>query len=215
MTTEKIMEKIKKLLALANNNPSEDEAMAAALKAQEMMAKYNIVLDDLDDKPENHEIVKKIWVQDGKHNVKKWKWNLAQIVAKNFRCKVYAISKTDICFYGYKEDAEIALQVFSFLYNVGNKFAIRHYNKCKKENLPTKGVMNTYLAGFRQGIADVLEKQCVALMIVTPKDVEENFSKISFNGQVNASVRCYGTTADFNAGRTDGKSVAQSRYIEA
>ena len=45
MTTEKIMEKIKKLLALANNNPSEDEAMAAALKAQEMMAKYNIVLD--------------------------------------------------------------------------------------------------------------------------------------------------------------------------
>lgn len=75
--------------------------------------------------------------------------------------------------------------------------------------------MNTYLAGFRQGIADVLEKQCVALMIVTPKDVEENFSKMFFNGQVSTSVRCYGTAADFNAGRTDGKNVAQSRYIDA
>lgn len=215
MTTEKIIEKIKKLLALANNNPSEDEAMAAALKAQEMMAKYNVVLDDLDDKPENREIVKEIWRETSSHSMKKWKWGLALTIAKNFRCKVYAIRKTDICFYGYENDVKIALQVFSFLYNVGNKFAVKYYNKCKKENLPTKGVMNTYLAGFRQGIADVLEKQRVALMIVTPKDVEKSFSKMFFNGQVSTSVRCYGTAADFNAGRTDGKNVAQSRYIDA
>ena len=39
---EKILEKIEKLLALAGNNPSENEAISAALKAQELMAKYKI-----------------------------------------------------------------------------------------------------------------------------------------------------------------------------
>lgn len=36
---EKILNKIKNLLDLANNNPNENEAIAAALKAQELMAK--------------------------------------------------------------------------------------------------------------------------------------------------------------------------------
>lgn len=38
----KIADKIQKLLALAGNNPSEEEAQAALLKAQELMAEYII-----------------------------------------------------------------------------------------------------------------------------------------------------------------------------
>ena len=38
----KMLEKVKKLLALAGNNPSEEEAQAAALKAQELIAQYNL-----------------------------------------------------------------------------------------------------------------------------------------------------------------------------
>ena len=39
---ERILEKIRRALALAGDNPNEHEALAAALKAQELMAKYNI-----------------------------------------------------------------------------------------------------------------------------------------------------------------------------
>jgi hypothetical protein len=42
MENVKIIETIKKLFALAGNNPNEHEAQAAALKAQRMMAKYHI-----------------------------------------------------------------------------------------------------------------------------------------------------------------------------
>jgi hypothetical protein len=40
--SEKIIERIKKLLALANNNPNEAEAQSAAAKAQEMLEQHNL-----------------------------------------------------------------------------------------------------------------------------------------------------------------------------
>ena len=49
MKEQKIIETIKKCLALASNNPSEEEARAAALKAQQLLAKYNIALADVEE----------------------------------------------------------------------------------------------------------------------------------------------------------------------
>lgn len=213
---EKILNKIKNLLDLAGNNPNEHEALAAALKAQELMAKYNIELDQLDQKKESREIVKEIYHQTGKHEMRKWKYGLASIISTNFRCKVYYINMSDVVFYGYKEDAKIALQVFSFLYEIGNKFAVRYYNKCKKEGISTQGVMNTYLAGFKKGVADVLEKQCTALMIVTPQEVTDTFNEMSKNWKSRqTTIHTNGTYNDaYATGRRDGKDMATARSIE-
>lgn len=212
---EKILNKIKNLLDLANNNPNENEALAAALKAQELMAKYNIELDQLDHKEETREIVKAVYRQSGKHEMKKWKIGLATIIAENFRCKVYFINKQDVVFCGYKEDAKIALQVFTYLYEAGNKFAVRYYNKCKKEGRETRGVMNTYLAGFRDGVKDVLGKQCTALMIVTPKEVTESFDEMTKNWKSSTTaLRLSGDVAAYSNGKSDGRDMASARSIE-
>lgn len=215
---EKIMNKIKNLLDLANNNPNENEAIAAALKAQELMAKYNIELDQIDDKdPVNREISKEVYWSTGKHEMKKWKYGLAKIVSDNFRCKYYCLDKNNIVFYGYKEDAKIALQVFTYLYTVGNKLAVKYYNKIKKEGKDTRGVMNTYLVGFRDGVKSVLEKQCTALMIVTPAEVVENFEEMSKGfTRFSANLSTLGrSNAAYDVGKTDGKDIAQARALEA
>lgn len=212
---EKILNKIKNLLDLANNNPNENEAIAAALKAQELMAKYNIELDQLEDKKETREIVEEVYRQSGKHEMRKWKIGLATIIAKNFRCKVYFINKQDVVFYGYKEDAKIALHVFTYLYEIGNKLAVRYYNKCKKEGRDTRGVMNTYLQGFRDGAAEVLEKQCTALMIATPKEVTESYEEMTKGWKTSTvKLRVSGDTAAYSNGKSDGKDMATARNIE-
>lgn len=212
---EKILNKIKNLLDLANNNPNENEAIAAALKAQELMAKYNIELDQLDDKKETREIVKEIYHQSDKHEMRKWKIGLADIIAQNFRCKVYFMNKKDVVFYGYKEDAKIALNVFTYLYEIGNKFAVRYYNKCKKEGEETRGVMNTYLVGFKDGVAEVLEKQCTALMIVTPKEVTESFEEMTSGWKtIKSTLRLSGDTSAYSNGKSDGRDMATARNIE-
>lgn len=82
---EKILEKIEKLLALAGNNPSENEAISAALKAQELMAKYNIELADLEGKSLKQNIVEETYMPKANcHYVRKWRYTLSQIIAKNF-----------------------------------------------------------------------------------------------------------------------------------
>lgn len=212
---KKILNKIKNLLDLANNNPNENEAIAAALKAQELMAKYNIELDQLDDKKETREIVEEVYYQSDKHEMRKWKIGLAGIIAQNFRCKVYFMNKNNVVFYGYKEDAKIALNVFTYLYEIGNKFAVRYYNKCKKEGKETRGVMNTYLVGFKDGVAEVLEKQCTALMIVTPKEVTESFEEMTSGWKtVKSTLRLSGDTSAYSNGKSDGRDMATARNIE-
>ena len=212
---EKILNKIRNLLDLSHSD-NEHEAMAAALKAQELMAKYNVEIEQLDHQAESREIVKEVYYQSGKHEMKKWKFGLAAIISKNFRCKYYTMDKSDIVFYGYKEDAKIALQVFSYLYEAGNKFAVRKYNEVKKSGGYTKGVMNTYLAGFKAGVKSAFEKQCTALMIVTPKEVTDSYEVMSKDFKsfsCNVSIRH--NSKLYDEGKADGKAMAEARSISA
>lgn len=213
---EKILKKIENLLALAGNNPSENEAIAAALKAQELMAKYNIELADIEGESPKDNIVEEMHTPKANcHYVRKWRYTLANIIAKNFCCKTYCISRDTIVFYGYEKDAKIAVEVFKFLFETGNKLANRYYLKCKKEGKQTKGVLNTYLVGFCDGIKEVLDKQCTALMIVVPKEVEEAYAEHSKGfKRINNSLATSNDARAYNEGKTDGKAIATARGIE-
>jgi hypothetical protein len=211
--SEKIIEKIKNLLDLSNNNPSEEEAIAAAAKAQELMAKYDIQIGDLEDTIDN-DIAEEIFYDNGKHEMKKWKVGLASVIAKNFRCKHYFMGKKNIVFYGHKIDAQIALNTFSYLYNAGNKLASNYYYNKKKMGFETKGVMNSYLAGFKNGIQDKLDAQCTALMIVTPKDVTDAFEEMSADWKTtHTKITIYDHDA-FEQGKKDGKATMDANRLE-
>lgn len=215
MYDEKILNKIKNLLDLSNHNPNENEALAAALKAQELMAKYNVELTELEDEPESRKIAEVIYRDTGKHDMKKWRNGLANVVAQNFRCKYYLIGNTGIVFYGYEEDAKIALQVFTYLYNTGNKLAVKKYNECRNQGQLTRGVMNTYLVGFRDGVKSALEKQCTALMIVVPQEVKDGYAALTKGfAKTTTSVRTLGHNNDiYTAGKADGRDAAQARSL--
>lgn len=214
---EKMIEKIQNLLDLANNNPNENESIAAALKAQELMAKYNIEVEEVRQAPQDEEIIRDIIKFDKNTGYCiKWRFNLAKIIATNFKVKTWSIGKDDVAFYGFKSDVQIAVSVFNFLFSTGNKLSCKYYYQCKNEGKPTKGVMNEWLMGFIQGLADVLEKQCTALMIVVPKKVEEEYKEVSKGFvTVNRTIsRSYDPRA-FEDGRTEGRATANARSIEA
>lgn len=212
MENTKIVERIKNLLDLARNNPNEHEAMAAALKAQELMAKYHVDVHEVEGEELTEEIIEsELFVGNGD----KWKFNLAAVIAKNFCCKVFYRGRQIVVFYGYKKDAEIATQVFKFLFEAGNKLADKCYYEYYKKGLSTKGIKNQYLIGFCDGIKTVLDRQCTALMIVTPKEVVESFEEYSKDfGKMTNRLTMRRDAAAYNKGREDGINTANARSIE-
>lgn len=213
MKVEKAIEKVKLLLAVANDKgATEHEALAAALKAQELMAKYDIDLVDVEDESASDEIVSsEIHVGNGN----KWKYQIALIVAANFCCRIYSYGASTIVFHGYRKHAEVAKEVFTFLYNTGNKLADRYYAQRYNNGEPTKGVKNTFLMGYCDGIKSVLEKQCTALALVISKEVDESFEKITSGGTTRKmNLKMNHDHNAYEDGKYEGKNIANARSLE-
>lgn len=219
---EKVIGKIRKILELSKNNPSFEEAQAAALKAQKLMAEYHISAADLENESTDPADITEKVVEVGNGN--KWKFALSQVIARNFRCKVFFYGKSSAAFYGHEMDATIAADTYKFLFTTGNKAATNYYNKIRNnakrngEYFDGSGIKNSFLVGFVNGISESLEKQCTALMIVVPKEVEAGFEERT-NGFRKITSRLntasyYGREAE-ESGRRMAKEVLDNRKLTA
>ena len=219
---EKIIEKIKKVLELSRNNPSEEEAQAAALKAQKLMAEYHISISEIEGLGDTNDI-EETSITVGMGN--KWKYELANVVSKNFRCKYFIRGKAVICFYGYKIDTEIAAETFKYLFSTGNKTAASYYNRMRNEEMNTygcfygAGLKNSFLHGFLNGVSEALDRQCTALMIVVPEEVKEAYAEKfknsrRFTSHLSVAGGSGGREA-FAAGKQHGRSAMESRRLAA
>lgn len=214
---EKVIEKIRKLLEMTTENGcSENEAMVAALKAQKLMAEYDLELIDIKTEKITEEIgEERVDTTVKVHASTKWKLSLAVIIAKNFRCKVFTEGTNLVVFYGFKSDAKIAGNVFKFLFETGTKLGMKYYRQLCKEDKNTRGAANTYLTGFCKGIEEVLGKQCKALMIVTSPEVEESWKeKSAFMRRKSSKLNCSYDRSHYEQGRTDGRATANARSLK-
>lgn len=211
---ESVLQKVRGLLALSGNNPSQAEAQAAALKAQELIAKYNLTLTEVE--KETQEIV----TSEYKTGVdKSWKYGLARAVADNFRVMIYWVDRRVAVFYGYKQDTMIAVQVFEYLFKTGERGARAACRKAYKENGTETGVYFSYTRGFTAGVKAALDAQSTALMVITPKEVKTSYEAYAAenlkqlpqmrNGSEKGTSR-----AAYNDGFRDGKSSAERRGLE-
>ena len=214
---EKIIQTIRKILELSKNNPSEEEAKSAALKAQELLAKYHIDMKEV----ESIDIDAVESIDEVRVDVpaKKWKYKLATIVANNFRCKHFYIGKGTLVFYGHKTDADIAAETFKYLFNIGNRLAGREVDRVFGETGTSANVYNSFVAGFCAGIDEALGEQCKALMIVTPEDVKTSFAEMTKNwktmngGALRIGINEHCRDA-YESGKTEGRHAVRSRQIE-
>ena len=211
---EKVLEKVKKLFALAGNNPSEAEAQAAALRAQELIAKYNLTITDEDEKLEMTESSFVTGVD------KSWKYGLAAVIEKNFRVKSYWIGKRKVVFYGYKQDTEVAREVFQYLFKVCEKNARRECRKSYQMYGTEKGVYYSYTRGFITGIGQKLDEQCVALMIVTPPEVNDQWEEFKVQQNMGTLGKVSRNGSDgfrrgvYEQGVVDGRLAMNERRLE-
>lgn len=192
MNIEQIKDKIKKLLALSEDNPSDAEGFSAMQKAQELMAKYKLEMADVSDKEDVPRkcIKENTHVSYGTRSSDHYLNELAGIIADNFCCINYIStprgSRThNICFMGYEEDVAIAIEVL----HTANRAIIKGYNRVYKSlqedygmdyvpayyfNPAKVGYIDGYLEGLKKALEDQKEQnQEWGLVLVTPKEAQD------------------------------------------
>ena len=208
----KIEQIIMKCLELAKS-PNANEAMAAVKKAQELMAKYNVRVENLKNSP-----AKKIMAGLTQSYGKSYRFRLAKIIADNYAVKNYYLGKMQVVFYGHETNVQTAVKVYDYLHNMIHRLADSHQTKVWKATRNTKGVYNSYVAGFLDGLKSQLDEQCRALALVVSDDVEEaykeyskNFSSFKSKGMMDAQTAI---SADYNAGFEKGKQVGANNTTQ-
>jgi hypothetical protein len=212
MNREQIIEKIKKVFALSNNNSSVEEATAAAQLAQQLMHKYHIEEIDL------AETVEKLIEEEyttGTGN--KWKYILSSTIAKNFCVKAYWFGKATVRFYGRSTDVEIAKETYKFLFNLCVSLARKADYQERKKTGSTNGAGRSFALGFVEGVSQELGKQYTALMIITPKEVEDGYKELmkTKNFRPIRNTYKYSQTKYYNDGEVAGKAAIGKRSIAA
>lgn len=212
---EKVLEKVKKLFALAGNNPSEEEAHAAALRAQTLIAKYNLTITDEEEELKMAESHFDTGVD------KSFKYGLANVIDRNFRVKSYWVGQRRVVFYGYKQDTEVAREVFSYLFKTCEKNARRECRKSYQKYGTERGVYYSYTRGFIKGIGQKLDEQCTALMIVTPPEVNDKWEEFKVQQNMGTLGRTSRDGSDgfrssvYNQGIMDGRLAINERRLES
>ena len=211
MTREDALDLIQKLFNLGDKgrNNSDQEAELAILKAQKLMAKYDISIEEVEEEKE----------PEYAHEMCEHKWNyayrfpLALVLAKNFRCELYE-SRKSIVFMGRKVDAAIGRQTIEFAYKYIMKRGNQEYNRRYEMGYATRGVFNSYAQGFIIGLKKSLDEQCVALAIVTPPDVKATFKEMTEGwGQKTAKMKEATDTETLRKGIKDGERFLQKNKL--
>lgn len=157
MTDNKIISKIEKLLALAGNNPSEQEAQAALLKAQQLMAEHNLDMTQFQDRPQEKKEATKDYIQ-GYHNTQ-WAISLARVICDNFRCNLLRAPGYGLVLVGLKEDVSICKAVFTFAAKTLEKNMMKLRRQYRKQGLSTEGISGDYSLGFIAGLRAKYQEQ--------------------------------------------------------
>lgn len=208
---EKIQHLLDKTVA---NGASEAEARSALLLAQKLMAKYNINQGDLAGGEKISYSLKPCKVRVNPRS----KW-MCMIIANSFAVKA-VLSGGKITYFGRSANVEAAVSALEFAHRAmehGMTQACRNHGLSGTNDRGAALIYNAYARGFINGLKEAMDAQTVALAIVVPTDVVDEFNN-RFPNLRNA--RSTGWKAgnyeeDYLAGHRDGSQAMNKRSLEA
>jgi len=158
---ETILTKAKKLLALAENNTSADESQNSFLKAQMLLLKHGLTMNDVAESDiSNTKSVLNTSI-DESSRMAWWKKSLTDIISSNFRCKSFTSFRsinTRICIIGLEEDVNIATEIYNCAVRTVEHQS-KMYVKLNKKNGKSAGLKNDFIIGWLSGLEDKFKKQ--------------------------------------------------------
>lgn len=224
--TNKILERVKKMVALGNDAAATEAERETALRmAYNLLAKYNLSMSDLPE-DQNNEARER---QDVVISADKWARSLAQAVAKLFFCKYFysgtgTSGKDKHCFVGRQSNVETARYMSEYLIKSVKREATTRYKS------PTTPQGRSFCVGtvdsVRKRVEQMLKSDTesapgTALVLVTLHEREADANEKWLNG-TGVSLTTSKPRADnalrvgaFYEGREYGKTVSLNQQVSS
>lgn len=223
MAKENAKQKIQKLLSLASNNPSEEEAQAAMLRAKELMLKYRIEEGDLDD-PDKQVVNEVDTDVTCTSVVDPWIAQLAKCIAQNYRCESIMRQhrrsrQKRMIIIGIGDDPEVARSIFMYARSVIYHEIDAMRARAKRDNglsvRDMRPITDSYARGFIIGLRDKFESQKNdhpewALVAVTPQPVIDQISNLA---TTNMDSKFQFSAEAFRVGYKDGSEFSPEKTV--
>jgi hypothetical protein len=227
-TKETILEKVRKLLALANDaGASEGEIENALMFAQKLMMKHSIEQSEVEMcvNDVNYTDVPNPWVYG---ESKSFAGSLLNIIAKSNACRMIIRGSGDSKYYtlvGFKEDREVTLASFEQTLASVRVLGKKRFKESDKKASFVKFYIS-YLAGFNLGLylkleenkkvvfAIAAEAMTYDLMIVK-KDalladfIADEFGRLGKTKSRNVNLNM----GAFNSGKSDGSQSSTTKQL--
>lgn len=217
-----IIEKIQKLLSLANSS-NENEAKLAAQKATELLTKYNLSMQEVEVSQREYEAMHYAGKNSRSPMEHKYIFGL---LTKFFFVKVVRGRKIDYVtmkkhvvwsFFGQEHNVKIAHFVFAFLDNTFNNL----YAEYKKTNETERTSRNSFYFGLYRGLREQLEagkkkvESETGLVVVNDPGIDD-FIESQVGKTRNVPTRSSGRydSAAFNKGVEQGKNIRISMALD-
>jgi len=214
---ETILTKVKKLLALAENNTSADESQNSFLKAQMLLLKHGLTMNDVaESDTSNTKNVLNTSI-DESSRMAWWKKSLASIISNNFRCKSFTsfrTANTRICIIGLEEDVNIATEIYNCAVRTVEHQS-KMYVKLNKKSGKTAGLKNDFILGWLSGLEDKFKKQVESvkeygLILVKDALVVAEVEKMKLRTGQRSKITANRDADARNAGYKQGNSFSGS-----
>jgi hypothetical protein len=216
-----IIEKIKKLLALANSC-NEHEAALAASHVQRLLSEHNLAMADIDAsrKPDRADKIETTVAK----TLPKWLRNLSAVVSTAFDCQaVHHPANGKMTFIGVGADVQIAAYTFIYLDRTVRKLCANYMKGHIPLNLPNRQrelMRQSYYLGAVSTINSSLKQQKVetpvttgALVPIKERLILQTMSEIG-NLRKMHSRRSYINSEAYYKGLADGKQIGINPGIE-
>jgi hypothetical protein len=216
-----VIEKIKKLLSLANSS-NEHEAALAAAHAQRLLSEHNLGMADIDSshKPDKADRIE----LEAAKNLPKWLRHLSAGVCSAFDCQaIHHPSNGKLTFIGVGADAQVAAYTFTFLVRTVKSLCSAYMRQHAGTTMTARNrelMRQSYYLGVVSTITSRLADQKAATPVTTGAlvPVKDALIKQAMNeiGNIRTmhSRRSYVHSEAYFKGQNDGRQVGIQQGVE-
>lgn len=232
---DSIIEKVKKLLTMAERG-TEHEAAIAAAKAQSLLMQHNIDLSQIDAAGSKaHEQVRE-WLLETMSRKQIWKGNLACAIAEANFCRMWWLG-SDLKLVGKEHNVQIAHHLYDYLVEAVERVtkaalaAERHHQQDTLNLFSRRAWANSFRLGCAHRLCDRLREQKLRMQIeglpeakVVALTCVEVYQReleaiaqwmrehgIKLGGKVRSQART--SRSGYQAGKAAGDSISLNRQV--